>query len=162
MTNRKVNNWPQVYGRIGGVLYLFNILAGLFGEVFVRKNLIVVGDAAATAHKIMTFNLLFRSGIAGDLLMHVSDVPMILIFYVLLKPVNKDLSLLAALFNLVQTAVLVANKLTLVAVVVFLGNADYLKAFDARQLQALASEVRILSQDSGHLAVCCRTMLFDQ
>ncbi|HSY30360.1 MAG TPA: DUF4386 family protein [Verrucomicrobiae bacterium] len=54
MTNRKVNNWPQVYARIGGVLYLFNILAGLFGEVFVRNNLIVAGDAAATAHKIMT------------------------------------------------------------------------------------------------------------
>ncbi len=121
------------------MLYLFNILAGLFGEVFVRNNLIVAGDATATAHRIMASNLLFRSGIAGDLLMHVSDVPMILIFYVLLKPVSKDLSLLAALFNLVQTAVLVANKLTLVAVVVFLGNTDYLKAFDPRQLQALAN-----------------------
>jgi hypothetical protein len=127
-------------------LYLFNILAGLFGEVFVRNNLVVAGDAAATAHKIMTSNLLFRSGIAGDLLMHVSDIPMILIFYVLLKPVSKDLSLLAALFNLVQTAVLVANKLTLVAVVVFLGNADYLKAFDARQLQALANACLILHE----------------
>ena len=121
------------------MLYLFNILAGLFGEVFVRNNLIVVGDSTATAHKIMASNLLFRCGIAGDLLMHVSDVPMILIFYVLLKPVSKDLSLLAALFNLVQTAVLVANKLTLVAVTVFLGNTDYLKAFDSRQLQALAN-----------------------
>lgn len=139
MTNQKSNNWPQVYARIAGVLYLFNILAGLFGEVFVRNNLIVAGDATATAHKIMASNLLFRSGIAGDLLMHVSDVPMILIFYVLLKPVSKDLSLLAALFNLVQTAVLVANKLTLVAVVVFLGNTDYLKAFDPGQLQALAN-----------------------
>ena len=89
---------------------MFNILAGLFGEVFVRNNLIVAGDATATAHKIMASNLLFRSGIAGDLLMHISDVPMILIFYVLLKPVSKDLSLLAALFNLVQTAVLVANS----------------------------------------------------
>lgn len=45
MTNRRINNWPQVYARIGGVLYLFNILAGLFGEVFVRNNLIVAGDA---------------------------------------------------------------------------------------------------------------------
>jgi hypothetical protein len=139
MTNQKINNWPQVYARIGGVLYLFNILAGLFGEVLVRNNLIVAGDAASTVHKIMASNLLFRSGIAGDLLMHVSDVPIILIFYVLLKPVSKDLSLLAALFNLVQTAVLVANKLTLVVVVVFLGNTDYLKAFDSRQIQALAN-----------------------
>jgi len=139
MTNHRINNWPQVYARIGGVLYLFNILAGLFGEVFVRNNLIVAGDAASTVHKIMASSLLFRGGIAGDLLMHASDVPMILIFYVLLKPVSKDLSLLAALFNLVQTAVLVANKLTLVAVVVFLGNTDYLKAFDSRQIQALAN-----------------------
>jgi hypothetical protein len=139
MTNQKIDNWPQVYARIAGALYLFNILAGLFGEVFVRNNLIVAGDATATAHKIMASNLLFRSGIAGDLLMHVSDVPMILIFYVLLKPVSKDLSLLAALFNLVQTAVLVANKVTLVAVVVFLGNANSLKAFDSGQLQALAN-----------------------
>jgi len=115
---------------------LFNILAGLFGEVFVRNNLIVAGDAASTVHKIMASSLLFRGGIAGDLLMHASDVPTILIFYVLLKPVSKDLSLLAALFNLVQTVVLVANKLTLVAVVVFLGNTDYLKAFVSRQIQS--------------------------
>jgi hypothetical protein len=67
MTNHK--NWPQVYARIGDVLYLSNILAGLFGEVFVRNNLILVGDATATAHKIMASNLLFRSGVAGDLLM---------------------------------------------------------------------------------------------
>ena len=137
--NHKNSNWPLVYARIAGVLYLFNILAGIFGEIVVRNRLIVTGDPTATAHNITASNFLFRSGIAGDLLMHVSDVPMILIFYVLLKPVSKDLSLLAALFNLVQTSVLVANKLTLVAVMVFLGSTQYLKAFDPAQLQALAS-----------------------
>ncbi|MGB2667485.1 MAG: DUF4386 domain-containing protein [Candidatus Acidiferrum sp.] len=138
MTNPKLSVSPQLYARIGGLLYLFNILAGMFGELFVRGHLVIAGDAVATAHNISASNFLFRSGIAGDLLMHVSDVPLILIFYVLLKPVSKDLALLAALFNLVQTAVLVANKLTLLAVLVFLGNADYLKAFDPHQLQALA------------------------
>ncbi len=139
MTSLKPNTWPQRYARIAGALYLFNIMAGLFGEIFVRSHLIVAGDAVATAHKIVASNFLFRSGIVGDLLMHVSDVPLILIFYVLLKPVSKDLSLLAALFNLVQTSVLVANKLSLLAVVLFLGSSDYLKAFDPLQLQALAN-----------------------
>ena len=139
MTNKKNSNWPLVYARIAGVLYLFNIFAGIFGEIIVRNHLIVAGDAAATAQNITASSFLFRSGIAGDLLMHVSDIPMILIFYVLLKPVSKDLSLLAALFNLVQTSVLVANKLTLVAVVIFLGHTEYLKAFDPAQLQALAN-----------------------
>jgi uncharacterized protein DUF4386 len=139
MTNLKFSASPQLYARVGGVLYLFNILAGMFGELFVRGHLVVAGDAAATAHNIGASNLLFRSGIAGDLLMHVSEVYLIIIFYVLLKPVSKDLALLAALFNLLQTAVLVANKLTLFAVLVFLGNTDCLKAFDPLQLQALAN-----------------------
>ncbi|MGI9072684.1 MAG: DUF4386 domain-containing protein [Bryobacteraceae bacterium] len=138
MIRQTVNSSPQVYARIGGMLYLIIILAGLLGEVFVRGNLIVAGDAAATAQKIMASELLFRSGIVGDLIMHVCDVPLILIFYVLLRPVNKDLSLLAAFFNLVQTAILGANKLNLVTVLLLLRGADY-KVFEPHQLEALAS-----------------------
>ncbi len=124
---------------MGGALYLFIITAGVYGEVIVRSNLIVAGNAAATAQKIMASELLFRSGIAGDLLMHVCDLPLTVIFYVLLKPVNKDLSLLAALFGLIQTAILCANKLNLVAVALLLGNANCVKAFEPQKLQALAS-----------------------
>jgi hypothetical protein len=61
-----------------------------------------------------------------------------LIFYVLLRPVNRNLALLAVLFNLVQTAVLVANKLNLMAALFLLGSADYLKAFEPHQLHALS------------------------
>ena len=56
----------------------------------------------------------------------------------LLRPVNKNLALLAILFNLIQTAVLVANKLNLLMPLFLLGNADYLKAFESNQLYALA------------------------
>jgi hypothetical protein len=45
----------------------------------------------------------------------------------------------ATLLNLVQTAVLVANKMTLVLPLLLLGSAGYLsRAFPAEQLQALA------------------------
>jgi hypothetical protein len=123
--------------RIGGIFYLIIIAAGIYGEMFVRSKLVVSGDAAATANNIITSQLRWRSGIATDLLMHICDLPLMLIFYLLLKPVNKNLALLAMLFNLVQTAVLVANKLNLVAALFPLGNADYLKAFDAQQLYTL-------------------------
>jgi hypothetical protein len=139
MTGGKARSSPQVYARIAGVLYLVNIACGIFGEIFVRGHLVVAGDAALTAHRIMGSEFLFRCGIAGDLVMHITDVPMAVIFYVLLRPVSRDLSLLAALFGMLQTAVLCANKLTLVMVLLVLGNANYLKAFDANQLQALAS-----------------------
>src|ERR1700736_252298 len=138
MTGRTANS-PQIYARIGGALYLFIIIAGVYGEVFVRNNLIVAGNPSATAQKIMASELLFRSGIVGDLMMHLCDVPLTLIMYVLLKPVSKHLSLLAAFFSLLQTAILGANKLNLVAVVLLLGGADYSKAFEPRQLHDLVS-----------------------
>jgi hypothetical protein len=57
----------------------------------------------------------------------------------MLRPVRRDLSLLAALFGMLQTAILGANKLNLVTVLLLLGGSNYLKAFDPNQLQALAS-----------------------
>jgi hypothetical protein len=132
--DQKAEVSPQVYARVAGILYLVIILAGMFAVIFVRDKLIVSGDPTATAHNIMAHELLWRFGIAADLLMHVCDIPVMLVIYVLLRPVNKNIALLALLFNLIQTAVLVANKLTLVAALFPLGNADYLKAIDPHQL----------------------------
>lgn len=138
MTDRTLVTSPNTYARIGGVLYLLIIITGIFGELFVRGKLIVSGDATATANNIMASPLLWRIGIAGDIIMHVLDIPLMLVFYVLLRPVNKNLIVLALLFTLVQTAVLVATKLNLFMPLFFLGDAAYLKAFQPQQLHALS------------------------
>ena len=127
---------PQVYARIGGLLYLVIIIAGMFGEIFVRGKLVVSGDAMVTAHNIMANQLLWRSGIAADLIMHVLDIPVMWVIYILLKPVNKNLALLVVLFNLIMTAVLVANKLNLIWPLLQLGNAGYLTTIEPNQLYA--------------------------
>jgi len=137
MTTRIAQSSPQVYARIGGILYLMIIVAGAFGEIFVRGTLIVSGDAASTASNIMASQSLWRIGIAGDIIVHVFDIPLMLALYVILKPVNKNLALLAVLFNLIQTAVLVANKFNLLMPLFLMGNADYLKSFEPNQLYAL-------------------------
>lgn len=129
---------PIRYARLAGVFYLAIIVLGMFGEVFVRGSLVVSGDAAATAQAISTSPLLWRSGIAGDLMMHVLDLPVIVAFYLLLRPVGNGLALLATFLNLIQTAVLVANKLNLLVPLFVLGDADYLKAFAPEQLHALS------------------------
>lgn len=120
---------PQRYARIGGVVYLAIIVLGIFGEAFVRGTLVVSGDATATANAIAASESLWRVGIAGDLLMHVLDLPMILLLYVLLRPVSETLALLATFFNLIQTAVLAANKLNLLAPLLLLENVGGLDAF---------------------------------
>jgi len=138
MTTRTDAVSPQVYARIAGILYLIIIIAGALGQIFIRGKLIVAGDAVATAGNLMASQSLWRIGIAGDLLMHVFDIPVMLALYLLLKPVNKHLAMSAVLFNLIQTAVLVVNKLNLLVPLFLLGNAEYLKALEPRQLQALA------------------------
>lgn len=129
---------PQRYARIGGVLYLAIIVLGLFGEAFVRGTLVVSGDATATANAILASESLWRAGIAGDLMMQVLDLPVIIVLYFLLRPVSETLALLATFFNLIQTAVLVANKMTLMAPILLLGDAHGLDALSPDQLHALS------------------------
>ncbi|MCL4302557.1 MAG: DUF4386 family protein [Anaerolineae bacterium] len=137
MTNRIINTSPQQTARVAGVLYLIIIVAGIFAEFFVRQSLIVPGDAAATANNIVASEGLFRAGIAGDLVMIMSDVALALVFYVLLKPVSNSLSLLAAFFRLAQAAILGINLLNLFFVLQLVSGAGYLAVFGADQLHAL-------------------------
>ncbi len=139
---------PQLYARVGGILYLLIILIGLFSVIFVRGKLIVSGDVAATASNIMASQSLWRLGIAADLVEHVLDIPVMLIIYVLLRPTNRNLALLALLFTIVQTAVPVANKLNLLVTLFFLGNSAFLKSFTPDQLHAL-SYVSLRVHDYG-------------
>lgn len=129
---------PKKLARIGGIIYLMIIVSGIFGELFVRNKIIVADDPAATALNMLASPMLWRVGIAGDLLMHICDVPLIVIFYILLRPVNKNLALLNLSFNVIQTAVLAANKLNLLMSMLLLGDAGYLKTVDLAELQTLS------------------------
>lgn len=128
---------PQTYARIGGLLYLIIIVIGFLGEVAVRGKLVVSGDPAATAERIRAAEFLWRLGIAGELVLLVCAVALLLILYVLLRPVSRELALLAVFFNLVSIAVEAASTLSLVATLFPLANASYLKVLDPNQLHAL-------------------------
>jgi Domain of unknown function (DUF4386) len=139
MEERRIDASPRALSRIGGVLYLIIIVLGLFEEVFVRGRIIASGDATATAANIRSLESLWRAGIASEFVLLICATALTLIFFVLLRPVSKDLALLAAFFNLVSIAVEAAITLYLVEALFPLGNVEYLKAFEPRQLSALAS-----------------------
>jgi hypothetical protein len=130
---------PQVCARIGGVLYLMIIVIGFSSQFFVRDKLAVSGDITATANNIMASESLWRITIAGELILLVCGVALTLILYVLLRPVNKHLALLAVLFNIVEFPIEAVSKLCLFAASFLSGNADYLKAFEPHQLHALVN-----------------------
>lgn len=138
MTRRTVAAAPQTYARLGGILYVFIIVVGIFGELVVRGGLIVEGDAAATANNILGSETLFRAGLAGDILGYVASIAVAMILYVLLEPVSRNLALLSAFLTITANAIFGLNGLFHLAAVVVLGDADDLQAFDPQQVHALA------------------------
>jgi Domain of unknown function (DUF4386) len=138
MTTRTAQISPQVYARIAGLLYLIVIVAGIFAEIFVRGQLVVANDAAATAHNIVTHELQYRLGFAAELIALLCNIPLALIFYELFKMVNKRVTLLAVLFSLVGTAIESVDLLNHLAPLTLLGGGSYLSAIPAEQLQAQA------------------------
>lgn len=104
MADRAVEASPQVYARVGGWLYVvIFVMAGL--SMGLESTLIVSGDPAATAHHIVASLSQWRLASAAELVMFACDMALALIFYVLLRPVNAGLALLASLFQFAEAAI---------------------------------------------------------
>ena len=139
MEESQVTTSPRLLSRIGGMLYLFIIIVGLYGEAFIRSRLIVPGDATATAVNVQSMESLWRLGIAAEFCLLICAIALALIFYLLLRSVNRELALLGILFNLVSITVEATTTLYLVEALFPLGSAGSLNAFEPEQLYALVS-----------------------
>ena len=137
-TNGSPRGTNKKTARMAGLLYLIYIVVSIFADVLGRSNLIIVGDAVTTARNIIASAWQFRIGFVLDLVSAVLFLLTAWALYVLLKPVNKNLALLFLLLNLGGVAVHCFSDLFLIASQLILSGADYLKAFQADQLQALA------------------------
>ena len=119
MEDHELQTSPQVYARIGGVLYLIIIVIGFCSEFFVRDKLVVSGDVTTTANNIMAAESLWRITIAGEVILLVCSIALTLILYVLLRPVNKTLALLAVFFNIVEFPIEAAKAMSFCCIVPF-------------------------------------------
>ena len=122
---------PQIYARAGGVIYVATIVLGIIQEAFIRGRV-----NAANLHQM---EMLWRAGIAIELVMGIITVVFSVILYVLTRPVHKELALLAFVFANVATAIETSYAIQLVEALFPLGTSAYLKAFTAAQLQAMTA-----------------------
>ena len=131
----------QKYARITGIVFLVAFLGGLFGEYYAPSQIIVAGNAIATAHNLVSSELVFRLGFLGYLIEAVTDVVLTFLLYVLLRPVHANLALLAVLFRIMATATFAFAEVFYFAPSLILlgGGGGYLSnAFSSDQLNALA------------------------
>ncbi len=136
MTNCSTSVALRKAARIAGFGYLIIFTTGIFSNFFVLERLIVPGDAAITANNIMANDSLFRIGILSFIIMVVFDVVLAWALYVLLRPVNNNLSLLSGWLRLVNSTIFGIALYNLFSVLQILSGADFLKEFITGQLQA--------------------------
>jgi len=123
--------------RIAGLLYLLIAITGAFGIMYVPINIIVTGDATATANNIMESGLLYRLVIISNLISQTIFIFLVLALNSLLKEVNPRHAKLMVTLVTVAVPIAFLNTLNLVAAMILVSGADYLNVFEANQLNAL-------------------------
>ena len=130
-------NSPQTIARVAAFVFLIIFFLGMSTELFIRPDIIVPGDAAATVKNIAASETLFRLSLVSDLIRMALLMLLPLVLYKLLKPVNKNIASLMVIFALVSVPISMLNELNHFAVLLLSSKAGYITAFKADQLNSL-------------------------
>ena len=133
-----IENSPLRASRIAAFWYLGLAVFGAYGILGANAHFLVPGDAVATAALIRADGLLFRIGIASNLVAQVCFLFAGLAFYRLFVTVNKPVALTLVALVVAAVPIDFLNTVFRFAPLVLLGDTPYLRVFDPGQLQALA------------------------
>lgn len=101
---------------VSGICLLLMVIAAPIAEIYAYPKLIVRGSISDTFVNLSTHKGLFITCIFGYLITFILDIVVSWSLYIFLKPVNAEVSILAALFRIVYTIVALAALLNLVSV----------------------------------------------
>lgn len=134
--------------RIAGAMYLATVASALFGEAYVRASLLDGSSAAQTASNLIHSNVLYRVGLATDLLTMVGVAVLVWALFFLLREIDLHLAVLALMFRTVELGVhFSAIGLGMVAMSL-LGGGEYTQGFAAPQLHSMVG-VALRGQMAG-------------
>jgi uncharacterized protein DUF4386 len=133
-----IENSQRTAAKIAGVTGLLAVLIVVFGNYVLLSPLIVPRDAAETARNVMAHQTQVRAALICFLLYSANVVVLLAALYVILRPVDRILALIGALFRLAFALLWLLATLSLLGSLRLLGTVPYLEVFQPEQLQALA------------------------
>ncbi len=116
------------------MLYVITIVTGGWGESHVPNTLLIPNNVAGTAHQVASSLGLFRASFAAYLIEAACDITLNVLLYALLRPLSRNLALLAMCFGLIATSVYAAGEIFYFAAA--------LPAVDADVARVLSPEIR--------------------
>lgn len=126
------------YARYAGVALLLSIVFGALGEAYLPGKILVSGNAAATVANIVAHPTLFRVTFATYLVEGFADIILCVLWYIILKPVNRNLALISAFVGVVSMITFAMAQSSFWASSIILQNAGGMAAFTPEQRTALA------------------------
>ena len=138
MTISPIDNSQRTAAKVAGFAYLFTMVIVVFANYGLLNPLVVPGNVAETARNIVAHEQSFRITVICFLMYSAGVVVLLTALYVILKPVNRGLALVGALFRLVFALLWLLTTLNLLSALRLLGSASYLQVFEPNRLQALA------------------------
>jgi Domain of unknown function (DUF4386) len=133
-----IDDSQRVAAKVAGLSGLIATVVVVFANYGLLSPLIIPGNAAETARKIVAHETQFRVAVTSFLSYSVAVVVLLTALYVILKPINRGLALVGAFFRLVFALLWLLTTLNLLNALRYLGNATYLQAFELDRLQVLA------------------------
>jgi len=138
MTIGTIDESQRTAARVAGVVFPISFITVVAVNFGIFARLIVNGNPTETAQNILANETLFRIGIAGNIVYCIGVVILLTALYVILKPVNQNLALLAAFGRLIHGLTWLLVALNLFTALRLLNGADYARAFGPDQLPTLA------------------------
>jgi hypothetical protein len=136
LTNQQ-NATRDKLARLAGAVYLIYIVF-IASSGIMQSHQLVWSDLAATARNIQQSILLFRVSFVLEIVATLLFLCATWSYYVLLKPVGKNLALLLVLLNLAGVAVEAASAVIRFGALKCLTDTDLLHGFTTDQMQAMA------------------------
>lgn len=144
----------QRYARYIGVAMLLSIIFGFLGEMILPGKIIVAGDAAATAANLTGNPNLIRFTFAAYLVEGICDAALCVFWYVLLKPVDRNLALLSAFMGLVAMITFAIAQASFFSSSIILREVAGMTAFGVEQRQAMAMLAIRIATTIAYLFIC--------
>ncbi len=138
MTIDTITEAQRKAARIVGLAYPISFVTVVLVNFGIFARLIVSGNAAESAKNIVAHETLFRIGIIGDVVYCVGVVVLLTALYIILRPVNHNLALLALFGRLVHSLTWLLVSINLFTALRLLSDADYARGLGPDQLPALA------------------------
>lgn len=123
---------------IAGVGLLIMVVTAPVAEFYIFPKLFVDGDITATSRNILENRTLFMAGAFGHFITLTCDIFVAWALYILLRPVNPAVSLLAAIFRLVYTVIAFVALFNLFTAYKVLSSPEYAAAVSPEQVSAQA------------------------